>query len=88
MSDRSDGTAITVAVIIPARNATATIGRAVRSALAQREAEQVIVVDDASTDDTASVAAAAAGGDPRLIMLVQSRNCGPAAARSPPMKYG
>jgi orotate phosphoribosyltransferase-like protein len=38
-----------VAVLIAAHNAAATIGAAVRSALAQPEAREVIVVDDAST---------------------------------------
>ena len=35
-----------VAVIIPALDAAATIGRSVRSALAQPEAREVVVIDD------------------------------------------
>jgi glycosyltransferase involved in cell wall biosynthesis len=54
-----------VAVLIAAHNAAATIGAAVRSALAQPEACEVIVVDDASTDGTGTAALAAAQGDNR-----------------------
>jgi glycosyltransferase involved in cell wall biosynthesis len=58
-----------VAVLIAAHNAAATIGAAVRSALAQPEACEVIVVDDASTDGTGTAALAAAQGDTRLHVL-------------------
>lgn len=44
-----------VTVVIPARNAAATIGRAVRSATGARVRE-VLLVDHASTDDTAAIA--------------------------------
>lgn len=71
---------MTVAVIITARNAEATIGDAVTSALAQPEVSEVIVVDDASTDRTS--AQAATSGDPRVVILRQEVNIGPAAARN------
>ncbi|MGL4237192.1 MAG: glycosyltransferase family 2 protein [Tabrizicola sp.] len=71
-----------VAVIITARNAEATIGDAVASALDQPEVAEVVVVDDASTDATSDAARAAAGDDARLILLRQSTNIGPAAARN------
>jgi len=71
-----------VAVIIPAWRATATIGRAVSSALAQTEPCHVVVVDDASPDETADVARTADDGTGRLTVLTQDRNAGPAAARN------
>ncbi len=72
----------TATVIIAAYNARDTIARAVSSALAEPEASEVIVVDDASTDDTALCAHAADDGSGRLVILTQSRNCGPSAARN------
>ena len=71
-----------VCVVIAARNAAATIGMAVISALAQPEVGEVVVVDDASTDATGDAARHAANGDPRLVVLRQDRNIGPAAARN------
>lgn len=71
-----------VAVMIAAYRASAWITDAVRSALAQPECAEVIVVDDASGDDTADVALAAGDGDPRLTVLRQPFNAGPAAARN------
>ena len=46
----------TVAVVIACHDSAGTIGRAVRSALAQAEAAEVIVVDDASSDASAAAA--------------------------------
>lgn len=71
-----------VCVIIPALNAAATIGDAVRSALAEAEVAEIVVVDDASTDDTVAAAEAAAAGDPRLSVIRFDRNRGPSAARN------
>lgn len=79
MNDRRGGT---VCVIIPAFEAKATIGRAVRSALAQREVSEVIVIDDASRDTTSAAAAAAGDGSGRLRLLRLDQNRGPAAARN------
>lgn len=74
-----------VSVVIPARDAAATLGRAVRSVLAQDyKAIEVVVVDDASRDGTAAVAEALGA---RLIRLdrpqgaAAARNAGIAAAR-------
>ena len=78
----SDVSVPSVAVIIPAWRATATIERAVASALAQTIPCQVIVVDDCSPDDTADVARAADDGRGLLTVLRQGRNQGPAAARN------
>jgi succinoglycan biosynthesis protein ExoU len=70
------------AVIIPARNAAATIGRAVVSALAEPEAREVVVVDDGSTDGTAEAARQAADGSPRLSIIRRATANGPAGARN------
>jgi succinoglycan biosynthesis protein ExoU len=71
-----------VAIIIAAYNSAATIERAVRSALAEREAAEVIVIDDASKDDTLALVQAADDGSGRLKILAQAANQGPSAARN------
>lgn len=71
-----------IVVIIAAYNAEATIARSVRSALDTKHVSQVIVIDDASTDATSKTARDASGGDPRLKVLLQTANQGPAAARN------
>jgi succinoglycan biosynthesis protein ExoU len=71
-----------ITVVIAAYEAAETIGRAVRSALAQREVGEVVVIDDDSKDRTADTAFAAGGGDPRLTVLRQDRNGGPSRARN------
>lgn len=71
-----------VAVIIPAHNAEATIGRAVASALAQPEACEVIVVVDGATDATAASARAADDGSGRLAVITLTQSGGPANARN------
>jgi succinoglycan biosynthesis protein ExoU len=70
------------AVIVAAFNAAATVERAVRSALAQAECAEVCVVDDASTDATAEIVAALCQADPRVTLVRQAQNAGPAAARN------
>jgi len=70
-----------VTVVIPAHNAAATIGRAVRSVLAQDwRPLDVIVVDDGSDDATGAVAAAL--GDARVRVLRLPARGGAAAARN------
>lgn len=78
MTDRSG----TVTVIIPAYKAGDFIAQAVKSALGQTLAPDVIVVDDASGDETAQRARDAGGGSERLSVLIQDTNQGPAAARN------
>jgi glycosyltransferase involved in cell wall biosynthesis len=69
----------TVSVVIPARNAAATVKRALASVLAQtRPADEIIVADDASGDATAVVALSCPGV--RLVRLEEHR--GAAAARN------
>lgn len=71
-----------VAVIIPAHNAEATIGRAVRSALAEPQAREVIVVVDGAKDGTAQAARDADDGTARLMIIELPVSRGPAAARN------
>jgi GT2 family glycosyltransferase len=77
-----------VSVIIPARNAAATLGRTLAALAEQRDVDpyEVIVVDNASSDETGAVARAA-GGPVRVIAGDGSgpgsaRNLGAAAARA------
>ncbi len=71
-----------VCVIIAARDAAATIGRAIRSALQEAEVTEIFVVDDGSSDDTALVARAADDGSGRLRVERLPVNKGPSAARN------
>lgn len=71
-----------IAVIIAAYNAEATIARAIKSALREPEVSEVVVVDDASTDATTEVARRAGDGDPRLRICKIEQNRGPSAARN------
>lgn len=71
-----------VCVIIAAKNAAPTIGRAVSSALQQAETNEVIVVDDGSSDDTAAAARAVDDNSGRLVIARFDVNQGPAAARN------
>ncbi|HVY90639.1 MAG TPA: glycosyltransferase family 2 protein [Hyphomonadaceae bacterium] len=79
-----------VDVIIAAWRASATIGRAVVSALLQPETAQVIVVDDASSDGLATVNAARAAddGSGRLKIIGLDRNGGPSSARNAAIAAG
>jgi succinoglycan biosynthesis protein ExoU len=71
-----------VAVIIAAWRGEQVIARAVRSALAQPEAAEIVVVVDASPDATAAAARAADDGSGRLQIIELPVNQGPAAARN------
>lgn len=71
-----------ICVIIPACNAERTIRRAVRSALAEPEAAEVLVIDDGSTDGTAALAQSCDDGSGRLRVRSLPRSGGPAAARN------
>ncbi|RPJ75440.1 MAG: glycosyltransferase family 2 protein, partial [Acidobacteria bacterium] len=69
-----------VSVVIPAYNAAAMIGDALRSVFAQTFTDfEVVVVDDGSTDDTARVVEALGAG---VVRLIRQANRGPAAARN------
>jgi glycosyltransferase involved in cell wall biosynthesis len=70
-----------VSVVVPAYNAEATIGNAIRSVLSQSVSDlEVIVVDDASSDGTLQQVEAV--GDPRARIIQLERNSGPSAARN------
>ena len=71
-----------VCVIIAAKNAEATIARAVASALAEQETAEVIVVDDGSTDQTVAAARSADDHSGRLTIARFESNRGPSAARN------
>lgn len=71
---------LAASVIVPARNAEATLSRTLQ-ALGEQDLDrdyEVIVVDDGSTDGTAALVASAAGP----VRLVTQRASGPAAARN------
>jgi succinoglycan biosynthesis protein ExoU len=72
----------TVCVVIAARDAAATIGRAVASALRDRHVAEVVAVDDGSSDGTAEAALAADDRSGRLNILRLDANRGPAFARN------
>jgi glycosyltransferase involved in cell wall biosynthesis len=71
-----------VSVIIPARDAEATIGQTLKSVLAQTYQEiELIVVDDGSSDATVATVEEFAARDAR-IQLVRQSNAGVGAARN------
>ena len=72
-----------VSVIIPAYDAANFLELALDSVLAQTITDiEVIVVDDASNDATLEVAYRVAARDPRVRVLHNERNCGPAVSRN------
>jgi succinoglycan biosynthesis protein ExoU len=71
-----------ICVVVAAKDAASTIGRAIRSALAEPAVTEVVVVDDGSRDRTAEAALALDDGTGRLFVLRLDRNRGPAFARN------
>jgi len=71
-----------VSVIIAAYNAEQTVDIAIRSALNEPQVGEIILVDDCSSDQTCARALSASAGDPRLHVVRQSTNGGPARARN------
>lgn len=70
-----------VTFIIAAYNAQETIGRAIESALAQRDVSvEIIVANDRSTDGTAAIAASYP--EDRVHVVTLAKNSGPGAARN------
>lgn len=72
-----------VSVVLPTRNRSRLLRRAVESVLGQTHRNlELIVVNDASTDDTAAVLEQLAARDDRIRVLHRERNSGAAAARN------
>lgn len=72
-----DPTTYTVTVVVGAYNASATLDRALRSALGQtHQRVEVVVVDDASTDGTLALAQSYAHRDPRVRVVQRPQNSG------------
>ena len=82
---------VRVSVLLPVRNAAATLSACLRSVAAQTESRhEVVVVDDGSTDATPDIVADAASRDSRLRLIRQSAegivaalNLGLAECRAP-----
>jgi peptidoglycan/xylan/chitin deacetylase (PgdA/CDA1 family) len=75
---------IALSVVIPARDAAATVGDTLDSLLAQTRTDwQAIVVDDGSTDDTSAIVEAYVRRDKRFRLLSDGRPAeGASAARN------
>ncbi len=81
-----------IAVIIPAYNAGATLDRTLKSALVSLRHctdvqklnvdADIIVVDDRSTDDTAAIVRGFAQQDPRIKLCINTENRGPGFSRN------
>ena len=70
-----------ISVVIPSYNRAATIGRAVRSVLAQTQpVHEIVIVDDGSDDDTVSVLRAF--DNPLINIICHEANNGASAARN------
>jgi succinoglycan biosynthesis protein ExoO len=78
MNDRPD-----VAIVMANYNGARFIGAAIESVLRQTLTSwELIVVDDASSDNSIAIAERIAAGDPRIRIVTQKVNRGPAAARN------
>lgn len=72
-----------VSIVTPAWRAARFVGETISSVQAQDHAQwEMFVVDDCSPDDTVAVVAHFAERDPRIRLIRQPRNGGPAAARN------
>jgi glycosyltransferase involved in cell wall biosynthesis len=72
-----------VSVVVPTRNRSHALERALRSAFAQSVRDtEVVVVDDGSTDDTAALLRRLAKAEPRLRYVSSPSSEGAAAARN------
>ena len=72
-----------ISVITPAYNAARYIGDTIASVQAQTcTGWEMVIADDCSDDETCALIEALAREDPRIILVRQARNGGPAAARN------
>ena len=73
---------MTISVIMAVYNAEGFVERALRSAMNQTCAPDIIVVDDASTDRTVDIVRDIIADYPKAVLVRQDKNAGPAAARN------
>lgn len=72
-----------VSIITPAYKAAEFVGDAIRSVRIQDHADwEMLIVDDCSPDNTCEKVEEHAAQDPRVRLIRQTRNSGPAAARN------
>lgn len=72
-----------VSIVTPAYRAARFIGETIRSVQAQTYRDfEMLVVDDCSPDETAAIVESFTATDPRIRLLRQPANGGPAAARN------
>src|SRR5215469_17015875 len=72
-----------VSLVMANYNGSRHLPEAIASAQGQTLTDwELVLVDDASTDDSLAIAVAMAQADPRIRVLAQARNRGPAAARN------
>jgi teichuronic acid biosynthesis glycosyltransferase TuaG len=71
-----------VSIITPSWNVEGLIGETIKSVQAQTMGDwELLIADDCSTDQTAAVVERHAASDPRVKLIRQPRNGGPALAR-------
>ena len=71
-----------VSIITPSWNVAPLIGETIASVQAQTFRDwELLIADDCSTDQTAAVVESHAASDPRIKLIRQPRNGGPALAR-------
>jgi teichuronic acid biosynthesis glycosyltransferase TuaG len=71
-----------VSIITPSWNVERLIGETIASVQAQRFGDwELLIADDCSTDNTVAVIESVAAKDPRVKLIRQPRNGGPALAR-------
>lgn len=87
MAGRHDGSLPCITIGITCFNASATIARAVRSALAQDWTNtEIVIVDDGSSDGSRAILQELAAAEPRIRLVLHERNLGTSAARNSVLK--
>ena len=78
---------VQLSIVVPLYNEAESVGplvEAVRAALVQQDAWELVLVDDGSRDRTAAIAAELAAADPRIRLVPLARNYG----QTPAMQAG